>query len=120
MLPDGGTVDGHFPDAVATACTVDVTCDDRIACTIDHCASGTCTHEPCADCCPSGLSCEVGYGCRAGRMPCTTDAECGDAIPCTLDRCRDAMFCEHQPQDGLCSDGQICLSAIGCIPRPPE
>ncbi|MFO0651505.1 MAG: putative metal-binding motif-containing protein [Polyangiales bacterium] len=124
--PNRSTFDAGSDDADdasldgATRCTSDPMCDDRIACTIDHCRAGTCTHEPCTDCCPDGLQCMAGYGCGRAPTPCTTDSECGDGIRCTLDRCRDGRFCEHSAQESLCDSGQICLAAVGCIRRPPD
>jgi hypothetical protein len=112
------TLDGSGDEA--TGCTADPECDDRIACTIDRCVGGECTHTACIDCCPDGLACQVGFGCTPAPVPCTLDEECLDDVRCTLDFCRDADHCEHQPQDGLCPEGEICLSAIGCIPRPPR
>jgi hypothetical protein len=119
---DGGLGFDGLMDARLDAglvCDQDIECDDRIACTIDHCEAGSCTHTPCTDCCPDELTCVEGSGCIAGVTLCDTDAECGDGIPCTLDRCRDADRCEHAPEDALCGSGEICLGAVGCIPEPP-
>jgi hypothetical protein len=112
-----GTGDGA--DSSGT-CGRDRDCDDRIACTIDHCTDGVCSHEPCTDCCPERLQCLVGLGCGRPPTPCTTDEDCGDGVRCTLDRCADGSFCEHLPQDGLCAEGEVCLASIGCIPDPPD
>ena len=102
------------------SCTADIQCSDRIACTIDHCTGGVCTHDGCTDCCDDGLSCVPGFGCRVAPAPCTLDSECDDGIRCTLDRCRDATACEHLAQSDLCPSDQICLGAAGCIPTPPD
>ncbi len=114
-----GAVDGVTADTVG-ACTFDLQCDDRIACTVDHCRTGVCSHDPCADCCSTGLQCIVGYGCGLAPMSCAMDSECSDSIRCTLDTCRDGRTCAHLPQDGLCASGEICLAALGCVPRPPD
>jgi len=106
--------------AAAPDCTVDLECNDGIACTVDHCEQGQCTHAPCTDCCDEQLECVVGFGCSTAPAPCTVDDECDDGIRCTLDRCLDATFCEHIAEDGLCDPGQVCFSAIGCIPTPPS
>jgi len=116
-----GTGDGTLDVGDArSACTTDFMCDDRIACTVDHCRDGVCSHDPCPDCCAGGMQCIAGYGCGRAPTPCTMDSECMDAIRCTIDRCRDGRFCEHVSQDGLCATGEICLAALGCIPRPPD
>ncbi|MBN1771383.1 MAG: putative metal-binding motif-containing protein [Deltaproteobacteria bacterium] len=115
VVEDGGeTVDAGW------GCLIDRDCDDGIACTVDHCTDGVCTHVPCADCCPEGLQCLVGYGCGPAPDPCAVDDDCEDGVRCTLDRCRDGTFCEFDPQHDLCGEDEICLAAIGCIPRPPE
>ena len=101
-------------------CTRDLDCADRIACTIDHCEEGACTHEACVDCCIGSLVCDEALGCVPAPQPCTTDAECRDAFPCTLDRCRDRMFCEHVAENALCAVGEVCLGAVGCIEEPPS
>ncbi len=101
-------------------CARDLDCADRIACTIDHCDEGACTHEPCTDCCMGALVCDEALGCVPAPQPCTTDSECRDAFACTLDRCRDRTFCEHVPESSLCRAGEICLGAVGCIPTPPD
>ncbi len=108
------------PDTGPRACSNDLDCADRIACSVDHCVLGACEHEPCPDCCPGALSCDPGLGCVPAAVPCTTDAECRDDIPCTIDRCRDRRFCEHLPEPGLCRAGEICLGTVGCIPEPPS
>jgi hypothetical protein len=125
--PVGGTdppvdsgADGDADTDAEQECSIDSQCDDRIVCTVDHCAEGRCGHQPCTDCCEEGLECIVGFGCGHAPLPCTVDDECQDETRCTLDRCQDETFCQHLPQDGLCDDGEICLAALGCIPRPPE
>src|SRR5688500_307695 len=101
-LPDAG---GGFDAAgdAAAGCRNDLDCVDRIACSIDHCEAGACVHEPCLDCCEEGLVCNPTLGCVDAPEPCTTNEECRDAIRCTLDSCRDATFCDHVPEDGLCA-----------------
>jgi hypothetical protein len=118
-VSDADMADADLGDA-EPVCSSDGDCDDRIACTVDHCREGRCEHEPCADCCREGWECVVGFGCGLPPDPCSSDDECADDTPCTLDRCRDASYCEHLPQDALCGDGEICLAALGCIPSPPS
>lgn len=124
---DGGLdatlgLDVHLPDTGPPPglCARDLDCADRIACTIDHCEGGACTHEPCADCCMGSLVCDEILGCVPAPQPCTTDGECRDAFPCTLDRCRDRSFCEHLPESALCGPREVCLGAVGCIEEPPS
>ncbi len=119
VTSDTSTDGDHDADGAAT-CLSDVDCNDRIACTLDHCEDGTCIHSPCVDCCEDGLECIPGYGCGVVPPPCETDDECSDEIRCTLDRCKDGEYCEHLPQNDLCEEGEICLPAVGCIPEPPD
>ncbi len=111
---DGTPIDGAAP------CTTDRSCDDFIACTVDRCRAGSCAHEPCTDCCPEGLQCITNFGCGRPPRTCATNAECSDGIRCTLDSCSDARVCQNTPQADLCAGGEICLAAVGCLPRPPD
>jgi len=119
-VPLDASFDGRLdaPRVEAGACGRDADCGDRIACTIDLCEGGTCRHEPCLDCCETGLVCDPARGCAPAPRPCTEDADCLDDVRCTLDFCRDG-FCEQRPNNALCDPGQICLAAVGCIPEPP-
>lgn len=112
-------LDASASDGQAIECTRDHDCDDRVACTIEHCVAGRCEHAPCADCCDDGLTCVPGFGCRQAPTPCTMDSDCADSVRCTLDSCRDGSVCAHEPQRELCEAGEICLPAVGCIPEPP-
>ena len=119
---DGGPfvfVDARADSTVAS-CESDSDCSDLIACTIDHCREGSCTHDPCTDCCDDGLECRTDVGCAPAAESCDTDGDCGDGIRCTLDRCRDESVCEHAPQPDLCEEGEVCLALAGCVPRPPD
>ena len=118
-LDAGGADVTVIPADAGPACASDHECDDRVACTIDVCTGGACEARPCADCCDEGLECVPGFGCRTAPTPCTTDEECVDEVRCTLDYCRDATSCVHEPEVGLCGEGEICLPAIGCIAEPP-
>jgi len=118
--PEEDTGTPVFDARPGDECAVDLDCNDTIACTIDHCEMGACTHDACTDCCPEGLSCEPAFGCRTAPEPCNEDVECADGVPCTIDRCRDGEFCEHLPQAELCESGETCLPALGCIPEPPD
>jgi hypothetical protein len=120
IVAEEGTVDQPQEEDAAAPCDNDQDCDDGIACTVDHCEEGTCVHTPCEDCCEEGLSCLPDFGCGPAPLPCTTDEACVDDIRCTLDRCLDETYCQNLPQNGLCEEGEICLAALGCIPRPPD
>ncbi|MCC7536924.1 MAG: PD40 domain-containing protein [Deltaproteobacteria bacterium] len=114
---------GAAPDVAPAAdagddCDADRECNDHVACTVDHCAAGVCTHEPCEGCCGDGLACRVGSGCVRAPRICTRDDDCDDEVDCTLDSCVDETSCENQPQSELCPPGQICTTA-GCTERPP-
>ncbi len=117
---DAGSFDATIPFEAGAQCGGDYDCDDHVACTIDECAGELCAHRPCLDCCDEGLVCVVCFGCRMEPTPCTTDEECLDSVRCTLDYCRGGTSCAHDPQPGLCDEGEICLPAVGCIPEPPS
>jgi hypothetical protein len=123
-LPDVPLSDAAFdgrldaPRVDSGTCTRDGDCFDRIACTIDLCEAGRCSHEPCLDCCDTGLVCDPLRGCGPAPIPCTEDADCLDTVRCTQDFCRGG-FCEQRPNNALCDPGEICLAAVGCIPEPP-
>ena len=48
-------------------------------------------------------------GCIQGSLPCADDG-----VDCTVDCDEDADSCDYTPDDGLCSDGEICDSDEGC------
>jgi hypothetical protein len=64
--------------------------------------------------CPSGWSC-AGGRCSASEegSQCVVDLNCDDGDDCTLDICDDG-FCEHEPQDNSCDDGNFCNGSDEC------
>ncbi|MBO6939547.1 MAG: hypothetical protein JJ863_31540 [Deltaproteobacteria bacterium] len=113
---DGGSPDGFRVDMGTVECTIDSDCDDGescngfetcsegtcfagtpmlcgdgVPCTVDGCASGTCTHTPDDTLCAGSLTCDPGLGC--------VDTSCAES-PCRL----------VAPQCG-CPTGQACQIA---------
>ena len=85
-------------------------CDDGIACTVDGCAAGVCTHVPMDSRCTasSGGTCSVTAGCQYGTCP---------AVPCTAtDACEVANcvggVCMRSPR----CPGQVCCGGACCVP----
>lgn len=103
-------------DAGARACSIDLDCDDGIACTLDSCGvGGRCESLPIDELCPAGQSCAPGVGCRAGRS-CTSTAECDDGIACTVEQCVAGGTCRITPLDARCAEPTpVCDPAMGCV-----
>jgi hypothetical protein len=72
--------------APALPCAADAECDDGIACTLDRCVAGACTHT--AD-----------------------DAVCEDGDVCTADACSLTAGCTHGTSE-LCRPVEIALGAV--------
>jgi hypothetical protein len=111
-------------------------CDDAIACTVDSCVGGVCTHAPDDAACGPDQRCSPMLGCVAAR--CTEDEECDDGLfcngeercdpgapgsgcvageaptcddgaSCTSDRCDETNDeCAFEPNDGACADAFAC------------
>ncbi|HEY8431029.1 MAG TPA: putative metal-binding motif-containing protein, partial [Sandaracinaceae bacterium] len=111
-------------------------CDDGVACTIDGCTAGACTHAPDDGACGTGERCSPVLGCVPER--CTRDEECTDGLycngeercdpsapgtgclpgeapacddgaSCTADRCDEAADrCVHEPDHAACDDSIEC------------
>lgn len=115
-------------------------CSDGIACTEDTCVEGQCTYIPndasCSDgnvctddlcitatgcvnpsntlACNDGLFCTENDRCDVGSCR-GTAASCSDSINCTIDSCNEATDrCEHEPNHGVCGNGQFCDGAERC------
>ncbi len=103
-------------DAGARVCSVDLDCDDGIACTLDSCGvSGRCEPLPLDELCMPGETCAVGVGCRAGQS-CTSTAECDDGIACTVEQCVAGGSCRITPLDARCTaPTPVCDPAMGCV-----
>ena len=112
-------------------------CDDRLACTDDSCAAGTCRHLPIDVRCDTGL-CVFGT-CRPGdpgadqrgclETPVNEGETCtDDGFSCTDDVCTSGR-CLHVPMDSRCVPADDCTAAVcapvraghdaaGCSPGP--
>ncbi len=87
------------PSASATACFFDVECDDCDPCTVDVCASATCT------------------GGDHPGAPCMTDLECAVGGTCTVltgPACMHTPVPEGAPSLG-CDDGEMCNGQEFCV-----
>ncbi len=100
---DKGTPGGPNTDVFFTYYTPPV-CDDKNACTLDVCGTGTdprCKHLPIRDCCLFNQECDDGDACtedicegeslvcQHSRIPlcCLDDTYCNDNNSCTVDAC---------------------------------
>jgi len=71
--------------------------------------------------CSDGLACNGEDFCDMTSMVCSVrpHAGCDDGIACTADSCGDPSGdCTHAPMDSLCSGGQTCDPATGCVTPP--
>lgn len=77
-------------------CSVDADCDDGNPCTTGSCVSGSCVHDPVANCCGNG-TCEAGEDCTS----CSTDCATGTAAACGNGICEtaDGEDCTNCPAD---------------------
>ena len=50
-----------------------------------------------------------------GGERCRSATDCDDGIDCTVDTCAAGNYCEHQPMNALCEDGESCVLRRGCI-----
>jgi hypothetical protein len=92
------------------ACCGDASCDDGVACTMDRCGSGGCTHTPDASLCPVGYQCAPDLG---GCIQCAGDTDCDDGEPCTTDSCNPQTHtCTHVSTCG-CKYNYECLGQVG-------
>jgi serine protease len=64
-------------------------CNDGVACTVDACNGGHCSHTP-------------------------DDGLCDDGVACTTDTCNAQTGCLSAPNDGLCDDGEFCNGGETC------
>jgi hypothetical protein len=95
--PDGGTGDA--------GCMRASECDDGVACTVDACEGGGCTHTADDGRCAIGARCDLVLGCPP-RI-CSSAAECDDGVFCNgVERCDASMTCA--PSADACDDGDDC------------
>lgn len=126
-LPDAGVDATDSVDSGAGGsgggtggCKTAADCDDGIACTVDVCVKGACSHyagpNTGATACPAGQYCEVDRGCVPGVV-CATDAQCEERFgddPCKADiRCDSAQaICVFSPLDRD-NDGHVPIACGG-------
>lgn len=94
----------------------DVACDDNINCTQDSCQLDVgCLNTPdnysCDDnnFCNGEETCDVQQGCQPGLIP-----TCDDQISCTADSCDPGYGCQHEANDALCDDHDVCNGTEYC------
>jgi hypothetical protein len=100
---------GIIDDQVAA----DADCHDGIACTLDACTAGACSHPPDNGVCAAGEACEPTSGCvEAGLCPCATDIingswttaavqnpqSCTIGDPNTVEETREAVVLQNEPR----------------------
>jgi hypothetical protein len=81
-------------------------CDDAVACTIDACEGGGCTHTPDDTVCADGSTCDVMTGCPP--RSCDSAAECDDGDFCNGAEGCDAGSMSCTPGTDPCDDGDDC------------
>ncbi len=88
------------------ACCGDADCNnDNIACTVDTCNGGVCSHKADNSQCPaSAPTCDPSNG---GCIQCTTDAQCNDKNDCTTDTCDLSTHTCKYANTG-CGKGLLC------------
>jgi cysteine-rich repeat protein len=114
---DGNTADGDCCSSICGFESLGSSCEDGDACTDgDVCdGGGACTPGGPLACddgqfCNGVETCDSGSGCQAGT-PVSPD----DGVACTLDSCDEvADVVVNTPDDGFCSDGQLCNGAETC------
>ena len=106
-----------------------VSCDDGVACTVDHCdeVARSCAHVADHGACDDGVFCNGVEVCDPlrGCLP-GTPVNCDDGVPCTLDSCdEDTKSCLHLADQSACNDGlfcngvEVCDPLRGCLPGTP-
>jgi carboxypeptidase T len=117
-LVDGNCDDGLYCNGaeicISGVCqaSVNVSCDDSIACTTDSCneTTDTCDNIPDDGDCDDGVfcngaeTCDTQLGCQSGSDPCP-----GQSCDETGDVCVDCL------EDGNCDDGLYCNGAETCV-----
>jgi hypothetical protein len=107
----------------------DLDCDDGIDCTDDSCDNSvtdgcvnTANDSLCDDdlYCTGEEYCDPSTGSGADRCLHRNEPSCDDSIDCTNDSCSSVTDgCVHDPDNTLCSFGDLCDSSSGCY-TPPE
>ncbi|MFQ5463843.1 MAG: hypothetical protein ACE5E5_14605, partial [Phycisphaerae bacterium] len=96
----------------ADTCSLDIHCNDGVACTDDTCVSGTCVFTPNdANCTDDGVFCN-------GQEVCNATAGCVSAgNPCLpTEFCNEATnACDQCQVDADCDDGLFCTGVETCV-----
>ena len=117
---------------VAT-CATAAECDDHVACTVDDCTGGTCSHSLATACCSADLQCDDFDACTvdlcqqgacnhlavADPLCCNQDGDCDDKNDCTSDACTKNK-CAYQvlgtagccKADFECNDDDDCTKDV--------
>ncbi len=109
---DAGSDAGPF-DA---GCLSSAACDDLVACTVDTCDTGTCTHRPDDALCAPGDTCDLVAGC--GGRACTGPSDCDDGNFCNGAETCDATSVCRTGMAPSCDDGDPCTDGT-CMGTAP-
>ncbi len=101
-------------------CTVDLDCNDTVACTVDTCTNpgpaGVCSNVATDGLCDNGLFCDGVETCDA-LLDCQvgTAVDCADAVGCTVDACDEVNdVCVNTAVDALCDNALFCDGVETC------
>lgn len=141
---DAGPDVPDTPDSTAeTGCQDNSECDDGVACTLDACTAGSCSHTPkplacddnnpcttdgcdkasgCANLpqavtCTDGDPCSVGDTCAGGKCASGKQIDCNDNNKCTVEFCAKPGGCTYttaQVERAPCTDGNACTAGEVC------
>ena len=97
-------------------------CSDGVACTVDGCTAGSCTHTPDSTMCLGGLTCDATRGCidpSCAESPCrliSPQCGCGTGEGCYLNTSgvRVCAVAGSVPEGGSC-DADLCAPGTGCV-----
>ena len=90
-------------------------CGDGNPCTEDTCDSQLgCQFDPQEGGCDDGNACTEDDQCLSGFCVGQTPVFCDDGKQCTADSCLPATGCQHEIQEGACSDGNACTVGDLC------
>lgn len=110
-----GAGGGGGNDGETGPCKSALDCDDGIACTIDVCVNGVCSHYAGPDeggtACPFGQYCEVEKGCVPG-IACADDEQCKERFG--GDACKANIACDPGPS--ICTFTTLDKDNDGRVP----
>lgn len=107
----GASTQGGTGGAGSTG-NLECSCDDGVACTVDACDGGMCSHSADHTSCDDGLYCDLLEGCTEG-LPCEVNFDCESSDSCVTAACDPiTQRCRYTPVDAD-GDGQASLSCSG-------